>query len=322
MENLVVTCSPHARSGETTRKIMMKVLIALLPAGAFSVYFFGIRALYLILICAICSPLFEMLWCWLIKRPDSTDDLSAVVTGVLLAYNLPVSIPIWEAVAGCFFAIIVIKEFFGGIGQNFINPAIGGRVFLLISFATRMTDWTVYEGTKAADYLSAVSSVTSDAVSSATPLRSDTANFYDLLFGRTGGSLGETCALVLIAGGILLMAMKVISPIIPLTYIGTAAAVAWLCGENPIYHIFAGGLMLGAIFMATDYVTSPATNKGKFIFAIGCGVITMLIRIYGNYPEGVSFAILLMNIVTPLIDRATMTRPFGALVPAKGGDAK
>lgn len=314
MENLVVTCSPHARSGETTRKIMMKVLVALLPAGAFSVYFFGMRALYLILICAICSPLFEMIWCWLIKRPDSTDDLSAVVTGVLLAYNLPVSIPIWEAVVGCFFAIVVIKEFFGGLGQNFINPAIGGRVFLLISFATRMTDWTVYEGTKAAGYL--------DAVSTATPLRSDTADFYDLLLGRTGGSLGETCALVLIAGGILLVAMKVISPMIPLTYIGTAAAVAWICGENPVYHIFAGGLLLGAIFMATDYVTSPTTKKGKFIYAVGCGVITMLIRIFGSYPEGVSFAILLMNIVTPLIDRATETKPFGALIPAKGGDAK
>mgnify|MGYP001131184268 CR=1 FL=1 len=314
MENLVVTSSPHTRSGETTRKIMMKVLIALLPAGAFSVYFFGMRALYLILICAICSPLFEMLWCWLIKRPDSTGDLSAVVTGVLLAYNLPVSIPIWEAVVGCLFAIIVIKEFFGGLGQNFINPAIGGRVFLLISFATRMTDWSVFEGTKAAGYL--------DAVSSATPLRSDTVDFYDLLLGRTGGSLGETCSLVLIAGGILLVAMKVISPVIPLTYIGTAAAVAWLCGENPVFHIFAGGLLLGAIFMATDYVTSPTTNKGKFIYAVGCGVITMLIRIYGSYPEGVSFAILLMNIATPLIDRATMMRPFGALVPAKGGDAK
>lgn len=314
MENLVVTSSPHTRSGETTRKIMMKVLIALLPAGAFSVYFFGMRALYLILICAICSPLFEMLWCWLIKRPDSTGDLSAVVTGVLLAYNLPVSIPIWEAVVGCLFAIIVIKEFFGGLGQNFINPAIGGRVFLLISFATRMTDWSVFEGTKAAGYL--------DAVSSATPLRSDAVDFYDLLLGRTGGSLGETCSLVLIAGGILLVAMKVISPVIPLTYIGTAAAVAWLCGENPVFHIFAGGLLLGAIFMATDYVTSPTTNKGKFIYAVGCGVITMLIRIYGSYPEGVSFAILLMNIATPLIDRATMMRPFGALVPAKGGDAK
>lgn len=314
MENLVVTSSPHTRSGETTRKIMMKVLIALLPAGAFSVYFYGLRALYLILICAIVSPLFEMLWCWLIKRPDSTGDLSAVVTGVLLAYNLPVSMPIWEAVVGCLFAVIVIKEFFGGIGQNFINPAIGGRVFLLISFATRMTDWSVFEGSKAAGYL--------DTISSATPLQSDAVNFYDLLLGRTGGSLGETCSLVLIAGGILLVAMKVISPMIPLTYIGTAAAVAWLCGENPVFHIFAGGLLLGAIFMATDYVTSPTTNRGKFVYAVGCGVITMLIRIYGGYPEGVSFAILLMNIATPLIDRATMTRPFGALVPAKGGDAK
>lgn len=314
MDRLVVTSSPHTRGGETTRSIMMKVLIALAPAGAFSVYFFGMRALYLILICAICSPLFEMLWCWLVKRPDSTGDLSAVVTGVLLAYNLPVTIPIWEAVVGCFFAIVVIKEFFGGIGQNFINPAIGGRVFLLISFATRMTDWRVYEGSKAAGYL--------DALSSATPLKTDTADFYDLLLGRTGGSLGETCALVLIAGGILLVVLKVISPVIPLTYIGTAAAVAWLCGENPVYHIFAGGLLLGAIFMATDYVTSPATGKGKFIYAVGCGVITVLIRVYGGYPEGVSFAILLMNILTPLIDRVTETKPFGALVPAKGGDAK
>ncbi len=315
---LSVASSPHIRSSDSTRKIMLRVLIALAPAGIFAVVVFGLNAAVLIASCAIACPLFELLWEKITHQPDTTGDLSAVVTGLLLAYNLPPAFPVWMALVGCLFAIIVIKQFFGGIGQNFVNPAIAGRVFLLISFAGPMTQWVVPQLTGTGVEL--VAGATPLAVAGEKLLGAST-DYVPLLLGFKGGSLGEVSALLLLLGGVFLVAMKVISPVIPLTYICTVAVLSFAVGYDPLYQVLTGGLVLGAIFMATDYVTSPVTFKGKLIFAIGCGLITFLIRFYGNYPEGVSFAILLMNIVTPLIDRYTKTHPFGALAPVKKGGA-
>lgn len=309
MSNFIVSPSPHISSPINTRKIMLDVLIALVPALIASIIFFGVRAFIVTIVCALSCVIFEYLSRRLMKRNNTISDLSAVVTGVLLAFNLPVTIPLWIAVLGSFFAIVVVKQLFGGIGQNFANPAITGRIFLFVSFAVHMTTWV-----KPFYYTNKV-----DMVSSATPLvNMDGVSTLDLFLGNVGGCLGETSALALIIGGIYLVIKKVISPIIPLTYISTVFILTLVLGENPLNQIFAGGLMLGAIFMATDYSTSPSTNKGKFIFAIGCGLITVAIRLFGNYPEGVSFAILFMNVVCPLIDRATATKPFG-LVKNKGG---
>lgn len=309
MSNFIVSPSPHISSPINTRKIILDVLIALVPALIASIIFFGVRAFIVTIVCALSCVIFEYLSRRLMKRNNTISDLSAVVTGVLLAFNLPVTIPLWVAVLGSFFAIVVVKQLFGGIGQNFANPAITGRIFLFVSFAVHMTTWV-----KPFYYTNKV-----DMVSSATPLvNMNGVSTLDLFLGNVGGCLGETSALALIIGGIYLVIKKVISPIIPLTYISTVFVLTFVLGENPLNQIFAGGLMLGAIFMATDYSTSPSTNKGKFIFAIGCGLITVAIRLFGNYPEGVSFAILFMNVVCPLIDRATATKPFG-LVKNKGG---
>ena len=237
------------------------------------------------------------------KRSNTISDLSAVVTGMLLAFNLPVTIPLWIAVIGSFAAIVVVKQMFGGIGQNFANPAITGRIVLFISFASYMTDWV-----QPFYYLDQGV----DAVTTATPLANLTgANTLDLFLGNVPGCLGETSALALLIGGLYLVVRKVISPVIPVTYLGTVFLLSFAFGADPVKEIFAGGVMLGAIFMATDYSTSPITRKGKFIFAFGCGLITILVRMFGNYPEGTSFAILLMNVLTPLIDRFTASKPFG-----------
>lgn len=298
MANYMITPSPHIASKDNTSTIMRDVIIALVPALIASVIVFGIRALIVTAVCVISCVVFEYLCRRLMKRDQTISDLSAVVTGMLLAFNLPVSIPLWIAVIGSFVAIVVVKQLFGGIGQNFANPALTARIVLFVSFASRMTHWT--------------EPFNIDAVSSATPLIDiKGADTLSLFLGNVAGCLGETSALALLLGGAYLVIRKVIKPTIPVVYIGTVFVLSWAFGSDPVNQIFAGGLMIGAIFMATDYATSPMTTKGQIIYAVGCGLMTACIRVFGNYPEGVSFSILFMNILTPLIDRATKSKPFG-----------
>lgn len=254
----------------------------------------------------VASVAFEWIYNLLAKKPQTISDLSAAVTGLLIAFNVPSSFPVWMAIIGCFVAIVVIKQLYGGIGRNFVNPAITARIFLFISFAAQMTSWPLPR-----------MAAQTDAVTGPTPLalvaggtgKADLPSNMDMFLGFTGGSLGEVSALALLVGGLFLIWRKVISPAIPCAFIGTVfvIALAYYKGDfnMAIFHVCAGGVMLGAFFMATDYVTSPKLTKGQILFGIGCGVITMAIRIWGNYPEGVSFSILLMNICTPLINRWT-----------------
>ncbi|HOK42342.1 MAG TPA: RnfABCDGE type electron transport complex subunit D [Thermoclostridium caenicola] len=312
MENkLLMSSSPHIRSDASTSKIMLDVLIALVPASLAGVYFFGLDAALTIIVCVVSCIVFEFLARKLLKRSNTVSDLSAAVTGVLLALNLPAAIPKWMAVVGSFFAIVVIKQLFGGIGQNFINPALGARVFMLVAYGTKMTQVSVPRGADA-----------TDAISAATPLGvlkegGALPSYLDMFLGKIGGSLGETSALALILGGLYLLIRKVISWEIPAIYIGTVALLSWILGPegfmtgDPLFHVLAGGLLIGAIFMATDYTTSPMTRKGAVIYAFGCGFLTVVFRLYTNLPEGVSYAILLMNTAVPLIDRYTAPKPFG-----------
>lgn len=310
MENLNVYSSPHRVSSRTTQKIMLHVIIALVPSIIAATVIFGIRALLLILVTTGTAVVWEAVCCMLRKKPTTINDLSAVVTGLLLALNLPATLPFWMAALGSFIAIAVVKELFGGLGKNFANPAIVGRIVLMLSFTSAMTTWV-----KPFYY-------TADEITTgATPLVTKNAGYLDLFLGNCGGTVGEVCALALIIGGIYLVALKVISPITPVCFIGTVALFSFLAGEDALYQILSGGVMLGAIFMATDYVTTPVTSLGKLIFGIGCGVITCVIRFYCSMAEGVSFAILFMNILTPFIDMATKTRPFGAVRKSgKAGD--
>lgn len=311
-QKLTVSPSPHFHCGDSTQGIMFDVLIALLPAAAASVLLFGYRSLIVMAVSVVSCVLFEYLARRVMKRDNTIGDLSAVVTGVLLAFNLPVTIDWWMVVIGAFTAIVVVKQFFGGIGQNFVNPALVGRVVLMISFPEQMSRWTA-----------PVSSFGADAVTSASPLAALSAgsteglSIIDLFLGRRSGSLGETCALALLVGGLYLILRRVIAPTIPVVYLGSFALLIWLCGGNPLYHLLSGGVLLGAIFMATDYTTSPINFKGKVLYAVGCGVITVLIRLYGNLPEGVSIAIILMNILVPHIERLTTPKPFGWQKPQK-----
>lgn len=304
---LIVSSSPHLHSGADTRGVMLDVIIALIPAGIASVWLFGWRALAVELVCVAACIAAEILSRWVLKRPSSIGDLSCVVTGLLLAYNLPVSIPLWQAALGCAAAIVVAKQMFGGIGQNFVNPALLGRIVLLASFPESMNTWTApvqLQGVDVVTTATPLAVLASGGDLSAIPLD-------QLFFGMRGGCLGETCVFALLLGGAYLVIRRVITPIIPLVYIGTVFVMTWLLGANPLYHILSGGLMLGAIFMATDYTTSPINRSGQVVFAIGCGLLTVLIRLYGSLPEGVSFAIVIMNILTPLIERATRPLPFG-----------
>jgi len=310
MNSLTIASSPHFRAPQTTRVIMRDVLIALAPALLVSVMVFGVPALVVVVVCAAASVLFEYLYRKLMHLPQTAGDMSAAVTGVLLAFNLPVTIPLWMAVIGCFVAVVIVKQLFGGLGKNFANPAIVGRIVLLISFATPMTNWLLPRN-----------SVTPDITTGATPLAvmsggGTVPNPLEMLLGNIGGSFGETSALALLIGGAYLIARKVITATTPLAFIGTVFVLSWLLGADPVFHILAGGVMLGAIFMATDYVTTPTTETGKLIFGVGCGLLTVIIRLYGSYPEGVSFAILIMNIITPHIDRLTAIKAFGG-APAK-----
>ena len=308
---MILSPSPHIKSGSDTAKIMLDVMIALAPAGVASLFIFGFHALVVLADTVVAAVLAEYISRKVMKRKSTVGDLSAVVTGILLAFSLPPTINPLYAAFGAVVAIVVVKQMFGGIGNNFVNPALAARIVLLVSFPSAMTSWTapIVLGKK-----------TVDAVSCATPLtmhlNGEETALRDLFLGTTGGCIGETCALALIVGGVYLVIRRVISPVIPLVYVGTAAAAALLLGEDPLFHVLSGGLLLGAIFMATDYTTSPVTFKGKIVYAVGCGILTVLIRVFGNLPEGVSFSILLMNILTPLIERATRPKPFGEGVRA------
>ena len=308
-QKLIVSASPHLRSGTSTQKIMLDVIIALAPAAVASVILFGPRALLLMAVSVASCVLCEYICRRVLKRPQTVNDLSAVVTGLLLAFNLPPEINPLVAVFGAVVAIVVVKQMFGGIGQNFVNPALTARIILMTSFPTRMTTWTAPFA-----YMNGEA----DAMTTATPLALSAQGATDSLpgllqmfLGVRGGCLGETCALALLLGGIYLVARRVISPVIPVCYLGTAAVFSLLLGRNILFDLMAGGLLLGAIFMATDYTTSPLTVKGKVIYGIGCGLLTMLIRVFGSLPEGVSFSIVLMNILVPLIERISRPKPFG-----------
>lgn len=297
---LMITSSPHLHCGMNTRGVMLDVLIALLPAAVASVLLFGWRALAVELVCVASCMAAEVLSRMVMKREQTVGDLSCVVTGLLLAFNLPATMPLWQAALGGVVAIVVAKQMFGGLGQNFVNPALAGRIVLMASFPEAMNNWVVpLTGTGA------------DAVTSATPLAGGTYSLTEMFFGIRGGCLGETCAMALILGGLYLVIRRVISPAVPLIFIGTVFVLSWLLGEDPVREILSGGLMLGAIFMATDYTTSPINKAGKVVFALGCGALTVLIRQFGSLPEGVSFAIVIMNILVPLIERATRPIPFG-----------
>ncbi|MBO5918170.1 MAG: RnfABCDGE type electron transport complex subunit D [Oscillospiraceae bacterium] len=308
---LIVSAAPHITGADTTQKIMGRVCIALIPTLIASIIVFGINSLILTAVTVAACVVFEYGYCKLMKREVPVSDLSAVVTGLLLAFNLPATLPWWMAIVGAFIAIVIVKQLFGGLGYNFANPAIVARIALAMGFASRMTAYPFPE-----------SGV--DALSAATPLAADAgAQAYKaLLLGTHGGVLGETCALTILLGGIYLIATKVISPTIPVTYLGTVAVLALVSGQDPIYQLLSGGLMLGAFFMATDYVTSPTTRKGKLVFGIGLGVITCAIRFLGTMNEGVSFAILLMNLLVPYIEVLTRQDKLGIAKAKKGGAAK
>ncbi len=294
---LKAASSPHIRHEDTTAGIMLDVVFALAPAAIYGCVIFGLKAVFLLLTTVITAIAAEFLWNLILKKPQTIGDISAVVTGLLLGMNLSPNTPIWIAAIGSIAAIIVIKQMFGGLGYNFVNPALGARIILLVSFPSFLTKF---------------SEPVSDVISSATPLADlKVTSVKTLFFGMHSGCIGETSAFLLIIGGLYLIVRKVINPIIPLSFIGTVALLAAVSGENPLKYILSGGLMLGAIFMATDYVTSPTANPGKLIFGIGCGVITFVIRRFGSLPEGVSYGILIMNIITPLINRIPFSRPFG-----------
>lgn len=307
MSNLLVEATPHIKSAMTTRKVMMHVLIALFPALVASFIIFGLRALLLTVVCATSCVVFEFLFRKITKKSNTVFDLSAIVTGVLLAFNLPVEIPVYMAVIGCFVAIVIIKQLFGGIGQNFANPAITARIVLMLSFPAYMTSWVK------PFYYNMNTAV--DSVSTATPLTmngADMPSLMDMFLGLRGGCLGETCIAALLLGGLYLIVMRIINPVTPIAFIGTVALGTLISGGDVAVGVMSGGLVLGAFFMATDYATTPLSTWGKLIFGIGCGFITIVIRLFASLPEGVSYSILLMNILTPYIDKLTRPRPFGA----------
>ena len=315
---LTISSSPHVHSPVTTQTIMRDVLIALAPALVGSVYFFGFRALLVTLVSVAACVFFEWTYCKLTKTPCKIYDLSAAVTGVLLAFVCPVTIPYWCIIIGDFFAIIVVKAIFGGIGRNIVNPALAGRAFMF-SYPALMTTWVKPGFRNAAGLFN-----TADAVTGATPLAAmgqgnlPDVSVSELFLGNIGGCIGETSVLLLVLGLLYLLARKIISLRIPVAFIGTVAVLTLLFPQgNPNFQwmaaqVFSGGLFLGAIFMATDYVTSPVTKLGQIVFGIGCGVLTVVIRYFGGYPEGVSYAILIMNCCVVLLDRIGRPKKFGA----------
>lgn len=322
---LVASSSPHMKGNDTTATIMSRVLIALLPAFIWGVVIFGYRTLTLTFISVISCVLFEFLYQKIMNKPIRIGDLSAVVTGVLIAFNLPVNTPLWAPVIGAAFAIIIVKQLFGGIGKNIVNPAIAARIFLFLSFNFMAVFQDINEAKLPAFQMNP------DVIAGATPLMylkdgtsPPSLSLLDMFLGQHGGSLGEVSALLLLAGGIYLIIRKVITWHIPVSFIGTVVLIAFLAPrgvdnvEFAISQVLAGGLILGAVFMATDYVTSPITQTGKLIFGVGCGLITIFIRYFGVYPEGVSFAIMIMNLFVWYIDKLTKPVKFGGILKNVG----
>ena len=323
-KKLTVSASPHVRSKETASGIMLDVIIALLPALVMSVVYFGLRALVLTMTCVVSSVGAEFISRKVMKRNNTIGDLSAVVTGIILAFNLPATLPLWMAVVGSIFAIVVVKQMFGGVGQNFVNPAMTARIVLMVSFPTAMAQWVApFTDTWAADAVTTATPMASLAAVKGGDLAMATElpSLVDMFIGKHGGSMGEVCSVALICGGLYLLIRKVISPVIPFTFIGTVAVCMLIAGKGNLefvaYELLGGGLMLGAFFMATDYATSPLNKKGKLIFGIGCGLITTVIRLFGSLPEGVSFSIILMNILVPHIENMTRPKPFGTVKEKK-----
>ncbi len=311
--NLDVSYSPHLVTNVDTRRTMALVMIALLPATLVSTYVFGMDAIIMIAVCIAASVIFEALFNIVMKRRQTVSDLSAALTGFLIAFNVPSGLPLWIAIIGCFVAIIIVKQVFGGLGKNFANPAITARIVLVLSFTTEMTTWVspnIADSLTGATPLGELQSLPTDA--GVLLADGNLPNNMSVFLGLVDGSLGEISALALIIGGLYLIFQKVISYIIPASFIGTVFVGSYVyysfveidvsALQMAIFHVCAGGVMLGAFFMATDYVTSPILPLGKLIFGVGCGVLTLVIRFWATYPEGVSFAILLMNILTPLID--------------------
>ena len=321
---LIATSNPHIRSNETTRSIMLDVIIAMLPALAFAIFNFGLRALTLTAVSVVACIFWEWLYRKLMKKPQSIGDLSCVVTGMLLAFVCPVQMPYWMIIIGDFFAIVVVKQLFGGIGKNFLNPALAGRAVLLASYAGTMTSWVDPAAGKAA-----IIGSNADVVTTATPLAiMKTGDFAELMatygvdkmfIGQIPGSLGEVSAVALLIGGAYLIWRKVINWQTPVAYIATVAVLTFLFPKQGtglewmLYSVFGGGLFLGAFFMATDYATSPVTKKGQLIFGIGCGLFTVLIRYFGSYNEGVCYSIMVMNLLVALIDKYTKPTRFGVV---------
>ena len=321
LSKVVVTSSPHIKADDDTRSLMLDVLIALLPALCVAVYTFGPRALVLTVISMVACAVFETIYNKIVKHPNTIGDLSCFVTGMLIAFNVPVAASWWMVVFGALFAIIIVKMLFGGLGKNFMNPALGARAFMMASWAGMMTTWTQPHAS-----LPLFGTVTvTDAISTATPLASmkngvlpEGTQLIDMFLGQTGGVIGETSAIALIIGGLYLLWRKVITINIPAAYILTVAVITFLFPMGDVSRVqwmlsqvLSGGLMLGAIFMATDYVTSPVTPKGQIIFGVGCGLLTVFIRYFGGLPEGVSYSILIMNTLVWAIDKATHPRKFG-----------
>ncbi len=308
---LSVTSSPHLKHSDTTAGIMLDVIIALLPTSVFGCILFGWRAATVLITCVAMAVLSEFLWNLILKKPNTIGDLSAIVTGLILGLNLPSHTPLWIAAIGSVVAIVVVKQMFGGLGFNFANPAMAARIVLLVSFPSHLTVFT---------------EPVSDTVTSATPLAfvsvaEGAPTLKNLFFGLHSGCIGETSAFLLIIGGLYLIIRGVIHPVTPVCFVGTVALLSLIAGDNISIAVFGGGLMLGAIFMATDYTTSPTTPLGKMIFGIGCGVLTFVIRKFAALPEGVSYSILLMNILVPYINSFTLSKPFGFVKPVKEGKA-
>ena len=307
---MIVSSPPHIYGRDTIEKRMRDVLIALSPACFMALYYYGIRAFFTIAAAVISAIMAEYLFQKVTGKDVTVNDLSAAITGLLLAFNLPPDVPFWLPVLGGFFAIIVVKQFFGGLGSNFMNPALAARAFLMVSFPVHMSNWTFAPDT--------VTSATYLAVVKENPaFMPEASAYFALLFGKIGGCIGEASAVALIAGGVYLLVRKVINWRIPVFYIGSFAVFAFLFGRtgffsgNILFEVLNGGLMLGAFFMATDYATTPISPGGKIVMGIGCGFLTVMIRFYGGYPEGVSYAIIIMNLFVPLIDKYVRPRVYG-----------
>ena len=313
MESLIVSSSPHIHSRASTSNIMRDVIIALLPASAASIILFGFKAALMIAVCVASAVLSEFVFNLIAKKKQTVGDFSAVVTGLLLALNLSTKVELWQCMLGSIFAIVVVKCVFGGLGKNFANPAITGRIFLVIAFTSVAGGaHTVFtpEISAGATPLEVIKSGSDEALPS----------LFNMLIGNRGGAIGETCALALIAGLVYLLCKKIISWHIPVVYVGTVFVLSLLVKQDltiALYEVLGGGLLIGAIFMATDYVTSPMGRLAKVIFAFGCGLITVLIRFWGSYPEGVSFAILFMNILSPYIEKIHVIKPLGGIKNVK-----